>query len=222
MELSVDSGKRVLAPEGTHIARCIRIIDLGTQVGEYEGKETKSRKIKFSFELIGQTFTLNEGEDDEKDVVFTVHKEYTASINPKASLAKDITSWLGKKLEGTFQIETLLGKECQVNIVTQTSQKGKEYTKITGIMGVPPKMKVGKAENELIYFSLDEDEFEQDTFDELPSFLKEVICLSPEAKKLGLEYEEEEEEEAPKSKAKKPAHKPTAPAAKGKGKKAPF
>jgi hypothetical protein len=26
------------APAGTHMARCVRIIDIGTQFGEYQGK----------------------------------------------------------------------------------------------------------------------------------------------------------------------------------------
>jgi len=222
MELTAGSSNRVLAPEGAHLARCIRIIDLGTQVGEYEGKETKNRKIKFSFELLGQTFFINEGEDDEREVVFTVHKEYTASIGPKASLGKDITSWLGKKLDETFIVESLLGKECQVNVVTQTSKQGKEYTKITGIMGIPAKMKVPKAENELIFFSLNEDEFDQEVYDEFSDWMKEVICKSPEAQKLGLEFEASDKDEKPKAKAKAKG-KASAPApTKGKGKKVPF
>lgn len=39
------------ASSGNHIARCVGLIDLGTQQSEYQGKTTYARKIVVRFEL---------------------------------------------------------------------------------------------------------------------------------------------------------------------------
>ena len=43
------------APEGTHLARCYQIIDLGTQHSEYYGKS--SRKVLIGWELSDEHMT---------------------------------------------------------------------------------------------------------------------------------------------------------------------
>jgi hypothetical protein len=205
MKITGRSSARVLAPEGTHLSRCIRIIDLGTQTEEFEGNEKRVKKVQLSFELIGQTFTLNEGEEDEREVPFVVHKEYTASIGAKANLGKDIAAWLGKKIDPSdeFEIDQLLGKECQVQVITAATKKdGKEYSKINAILAIPAKTKVPKAESPLQSLYLEDGGFDQDTFDALPEFLQERIEDSPEYKAL---FAEEEKPKAAAGKSKKPA-----------------
>ena len=39
------------APEGTHVARCVRLIDLGTQHGEYLGQATVRNQVMVMWEL---------------------------------------------------------------------------------------------------------------------------------------------------------------------------
>ena len=41
-------------PAGLHLARCYRIIDLGTQRSEYDGQENHQRKIMLGWELHGK------------------------------------------------------------------------------------------------------------------------------------------------------------------------
>ena len=54
-----DSGGKEFeqAPAGTHVARCIKLIDLGTQFGEYQGKPTSARKVVVSWELPNEIMT---------------------------------------------------------------------------------------------------------------------------------------------------------------------
>jgi len=218
MEITAKSSTRVLAPEGVHMARCIKVIDLGTVKSEYDGKEIKNKKIQFAFELVDTEFQFDEESDPRP---FVVYKDYTQSISAKSILAKDLASWTGKKIDPkqTFKPETMLNKECQIQVQHVTSKSGSEYVKIVGVMQVPNDKKTGKpikvtkAANPTLYLSLDPDEFDQATFDELPEFLQENIKDTPEYKALGLS--------APPKKGKKKAeHKP---AAKGKGgKKVPF
>ena len=50
-------------PAGLHLARCYRIIDIGTQRSEYDGVEKKQRKISLFWEL--------HGEDDDGNKLVT-------------------------------------------------------------------------------------------------------------------------------------------------------
>ena len=38
-------------PVGTHVARCIKVIDIGTQKGEYQGKANSKRQCIIGWEL---------------------------------------------------------------------------------------------------------------------------------------------------------------------------
>lgn len=195
------------------MARCVKVLDLGTVTSEYEGKERSARKVQFAFELVDTEYQFNEESDPQP---FMVYKDYTASISAKSTLAKDLASWTGKKIDPktAFNPESMLGKECQIQIAHVTSKTGSEYVRIMSIMQVPNDKKTGKpikvtkAATATVYFSLDKDEFDQEVFDSLPEFLQENIKDTPEYKALGLS--------APKKAKAEPA------AAKGKGKKAPF
>jgi hypothetical protein len=77
-------------PAGSHLGRLYKIIDIGTQQGEWQGKATFSRKMIFYFELHGEDDAglplLN---DDGKPLIVT--KCYNASLarnQPCASICK--------------------------------------------------------------------------------------------------------------------------------------
>ena len=50
-----DSGSSTFkpVPPGMHLARCYRIVDLGTQRSEYQGNVKELRKIMITFEVHG-------------------------------------------------------------------------------------------------------------------------------------------------------------------------
>lgn len=194
MKISAKNKDRVLAPEGVHAARCVRIIDLGTQENKKYGN--KARKVQLSFELVDETHIWDEDRGEEP---FVLHRKYTASLGKKASLARDIQAWLGTKLEknAEFDIADLLDKPCQVQVLHNESEEGEKYANIQSIMAPPKNVKVKKAATELQLLSLEADEFDQDIFDSLPEFLQEQIEESPEYEAL--------QEEAPKPTAKKAA-----------------
>lgn len=50
------------APEGNHPARCLSLIDLGTQKSTFQGKEKALRKVLITFELPEETHVFKEGE----------------------------------------------------------------------------------------------------------------------------------------------------------------
>src|SRR5262245_51935946 len=100
-------------PAGTHAAICYRLVDLGTQMGEYKGQPKEQHKIVVSWELV------DENMDDGKP--FSIHQRYTFSLHEKAKLRADLESWRGRTFTeeelNAFDLENLLGKPCLVSIV---------------------------------------------------------------------------------------------------------
>lgn len=163
-------------PVGTHIARCVKIIDIGTQKGEYQGKATIKRQCIIGWEL--PTELMNEGDYAGKP--FSVSKFYTASLSEKANLRKDLANWRGRdfteaELSG-FEAKNILDKCCLVSLTPNDKQK----IRVTGVMALPKGTQTPPRVNELTYFSLDE--FDQATFDKLSDGYKKMIVASPEYK----------------------------------------
>lgn len=165
-------------PVGTHVARCIKVIDLGTQKGEYQGKVTMKRQIIIGWELPNEL--MSEGELAGKP--FGVSKFYTASLNEKANLRADLANWRGRdftaqELAG-FDAKNVLGKTCMVSLTL--NDKGK--TRVTGVMAIPKGMTVPDAINPFVYFSLDE--FDARTYESLSDGFKKMIAVSPEYQEI--------------------------------------
>ena len=164
------------APAGTHFARCVRIIDIGTQFGEYQGKPNAARKIVVGWELPNERMT--EGEYAGKP--FVVTKWYTASIGEKANLRKDLVNWRGRdfteeELKG-FDVKNILTATCLLSLTP--NDKGK--VRVTGVMKPPAGTAAPAQVNPVLYFSLERDEFSQATFDGLSEFWQTEIKKSPE------------------------------------------
>jgi len=157
---------------GVYMARCYKIIDLGTQQGEYEGKSISKREL-----VIGWEFPTELMEDGKP---FVTSAFYTASIGEKAKLRKLLIDWRGRdftpeELQG-FEIKNLLGAPCQLNMVA--NKKGKVV-----VGSASPLMKGTKCAdqmNDSVYMSLEHDEFDQKVFDGLGDFFQKKIMASPE------------------------------------------
>jgi hypothetical protein len=161
-------------PVGTHVARCVKIIDIGTQKGEYQGKATIKRQCIIGWELPLEL--MNEGEYAGKP--FVVSKFYTASLGEKANLRKDLANWRGRDFTeaelGGFEAKNILGKPCMLSLTA--NDKGK--IRVTGVMALPKGTQVPEQSSPTVYFSLDE--FDQAAFDNLSDGYKKFITASPE------------------------------------------
>lgn len=178
MYMPKPSADFVNAPEGTHPARCYRVIDLGTQQEEYQGQTKLHRKILVSWELHCED-RMEDGRP------FTTGKKYTFSSHEKANLRRDLESWRGKKFEdsdfgpGGFHLSKLVGVPCLLNM-TANESKGKTYVNVTAIMNVIKGMVVPPLVNEPVFLSLERDEWKPEVFNSLSDSLKEIIRKSPE------------------------------------------
>jgi hypothetical protein len=166
------------APEGSFIARCFKIIDLGTQTTEFSNETKHQSKILLSWELLDDDAGLNK--DGQP---FVLSKRYTLSLHEKSSLRADLQAWRGKaftaeELEG-FHLKNVLGAYCQVQIV-HTENGGKTYADMSAIMSFKGEKPAPVLPD--VIFDLSNPDME--IFDDFSDKLKDTIMSSPEGEAL--------------------------------------
>lgn len=177
MSLTISEKKESSVPilePGTYPAVCCQLIDLGMQYNE--AWKTSSRKVLVGWEVCGETVMVN-GEAQPR--IFS--KTYTASLNEKAALRKDLNAWRGRPFTEeelqAFDLKSIVGAACMLTIVHQQSQNGKTYANLASIGGIPKGFpKPGLTVSPLIY---DIDESDPATVDTLPAWIAEIIKKSP-------------------------------------------
>jgi hypothetical protein len=161
------------APVGTHVARCIRLVDLGTQHGEYKGQPTRRNQVLVTWELPDESIEV-----DGKEMPVTTSRFYTNSLGEKANLRRDLEGWRGKAFTDEelhqFDLMNILGKPCMLTIVGGDNGK----TKVASVSGLPKRTECPPQVNKSVAFWLDE--FDQATFDELSDGIKKIIEKSEE------------------------------------------
>jgi hypothetical protein len=160
-------------PQGTHVARCYQLIDIGTQHGEYLGEPTVRQQIIVRFEFPFETEIF-----DGVAKPLIASKFYTMSLSEKANLRKDLESWRGraftaKELEG-FNVANILGATCTVSIIH--NEKGKAQVK--GVAALPKGTQCPPAFNPISKFTIDE--WNDAAFMALPEGFQKLIQQSDE------------------------------------------
>lgn len=172
-------GDIVLPPSGNHIARCYSMIHIGTIEDEYMGEKKKMNKIRISWESSNELHTFDESKGPQP---FSVSKEYTLSMNDRATLRKDLESWRGKEFtdeeSASFDVTKVLGKFCMVNVIHKKSTAGKDYAAITSITPMPKGIPEPKPINPIFEFSFEQ--FDSKKLESLPDWIKTKIKSSDE------------------------------------------
>jgi hypothetical protein len=171
------------APAGTHIARCIRLIDLGTHWNEMF--KTERHQIYIGFELPNELMTWKDENKVEHEGPFMVGGFYTLSLNEKSKLRPLLASWRGRdfteeELSG-FVMKNILDKPCMLNIIS-TTKGNKTRSDIAAVMPTMKGATVPDRKNDLLYFSLEE--YNKDDFEKVPKGLKKMIQESHEWKQI--------------------------------------
>lgn len=122
-----DSKSFTPAPEGTHQAVCVDVIDKGMHPNQF-----RAGAMQHKVDLAWQ---LTELRDDGKR--FIVYKRYTASLQEKATLRKDLQSWRGRPFtrdeEVAFDLESIIGANCLVN-VQHKAGKDRTFANVVSVM----------------------------------------------------------------------------------------
>lgn len=178
------------APAGNHVARCIRLIDLGTQHGEYQGEPTVRNQVLVQWELPHETMEI-----DGQPKPLIVSKFYTNSLSEKANLRKDLESWRARPFTSEelmrFDLEKILGAPCMVSVIH--NEKGK--AKVTSVAALARGTACPPAVNELSAFWLDA--WDDNKFAALPDGIKDIITRSDEYKASFAPPAQQQDEEIP-------------------------
>lgn len=175
-------------PSGMHLARCYRIVDLGTQKSEYMGQVKYLHKVMLGWEIHGT-------DDDGQPLLmkdkrpFAIFKNYTLSWSEKANLRLDLQSWRGRPFSQEemrkFDLKNVLGAWCMLNVIERAGQDGKTYTNINGVTPVPSVIKqngMPEGVNKTELFNMTDPDMEM--FATFSDNLKNKIKASPEWQKL--------------------------------------
>lgn len=173
------------APEGSHAAVCVGVVDLGTQPGSETYPKPK-HKVHIIWALPAETYKI-----DDVEHAMTVGRPYTFSMARNAGLRKDLESWRGQKfttddLNGpdAFHLRKLIGKECNLSIIHNQSGD-KTYANIASVQAMPKGMSAPEGPlPEVIFYEIDS--HTNELFEQLPEWLREKVSQSPEYKEKVL------------------------------------
>jgi hypothetical protein len=179
-----EGGNYKLVPANVYPARCINMIELGSQTSEFQGQTKTARQVNIVWELPTELEVFHEDRGLEP---FVVGKTYNLSMHENANLRKDLESWRGKPFTEDeakeFDITNLLGKQCQIQIIHKKSADGsKTYANINTITPLMKGVEMPLQINPSKILSFDD--FDYKVYDELPEWLKKKIAESPEFKAL--------------------------------------
>ena len=159
--------------EGSYAAVCYMLADIGLQRSEYYGNS--SHKIIIGWEIADE-FVEIDGE--KKPRVFSAR--YTASLNEKAILRRDLAAWRGRDFTdeelAQFNLRNIVGKPCLIQIIHKKASNGKTYANLASVMKLPKSMIVPKLTLDPIVYDIDEND--PGDVDKLPEWIANQVKAS--------------------------------------------
>ncbi len=169
-------------PAGNHLAICYQMVEIGTEVSDFQGQKKSLHRVRLTWELPNERKIFN---PDKGEQPYSLSRDYTLSMHEKATLRKDLESWRGKAFNEdeakSFDVTRLMGKPCLLNII-HTEKDGKTFANIAGVAAIIKGMEIPKQENPSFVFSyLDST---KEDFLKLPEWLQERMKKTPEYSKF--------------------------------------
>lgn len=161
------------APAGAHVARAVRVIDLGTQADNGQFGLKIQPKLMVTFELPNELHVFKPENGEEP---YVVSIEWTNSLHEKAGMRKALESWRGRpfteqELEG-FNVGKLAGAACLLNVIHK--KKGENtYANIASISPLPKGMVCPPAIQEVLTYDVDMGKNE--IYHKLPEWIRKKI-----------------------------------------------
>jgi hypothetical protein len=113
-------GSYTPATEGSHDAVFCDVEDLGVVETQYG----KKHQVRIVWQLAAKM-------DDGRP--FTIGRRYGLSLHEKSALFKDLKSYAKKAPPQNLDLETLIGKPCQI-LVTHTERDGSTYANVQAVL----------------------------------------------------------------------------------------
>jgi hypothetical protein len=184
-----EGGSFTPVPAGMHLARCYKIVDLGSQKSEYMGQVKIQHKVMLQFEVWSED-EQGKATVTQKGEPLSISKNYTLTLSDKASLRADLKTWRGRdftvdELRG-FELKNVLGVWAMLSVTRDAGRDGKEYTNIQAIMPVPAHLKkagLPEPHNTPAMYSIED--HDAAIFETLSENVKKKIMASPEFQSIG-------------------------------------
>jgi hypothetical protein len=183
---ATDNGSKSVEPikPGTHIARCVQMIHVGTLTEEIQGKQTTRNLVRMTFELPSEMHVFDETKGAEPRFV---SKEFTLSLNEKSTLRKFLDTWRGTPFTPEeakkFDVTRLLGVPCMLSIGLKTSASGRAYNSIDSALAVPNGIPAPDQITPSLEINFDNI---SENWEKIPGFLREKMITTPEFKSSGF------------------------------------
>ena len=164
------------APEGVFPARCIWVVDLGTQVSDGMYGHQERHQIYVNWELVDETTASGQP--------MTIGAFFTLSLNPKGNLRATLESWRGRaftadELRG-FDISRLIDAPCLISVKHQPKADGSGLrAQVSGVMAAMKGQVIAPAKDNRYLVDLDASDAEKQV-DALPDWLKQKIQTTKE------------------------------------------
>lgn len=118
------------APEGLHQAVCADVWDIWTEERPQEFGGGIQDKTRIVWQL--------DQDDKETGKRYEASQIYTASLHEKAKLRQHLEAWRGRKFTEAelqdFELATVIGANCQIQIVHNLSKKGRVYANVQAVV----------------------------------------------------------------------------------------
>lgn len=164
------------APEGVFPARCIWVVDLGTQVSDGLYGHQERHQMYVNWELVDESTASGQP--------MTIGAFFTVSLNPKGNLRATLESWRGRafspeELKG-FDISKLINAPCLISVKHQPKQDGSGIrAQVSGVMAPMKGQKIADARDTRFLVDLDASDAKQQV-EALPDWLKAKIYATKE------------------------------------------
>lgn len=156
-------------PQGTHLAVCCMLVDLGDQINKTYNK--LQRKVLIGWEIPDETYD-DKGTQKPK----MVFNRYTASLNDGSALRRDLAAWRGRDFTpeelANFDLHNIVGRSCYVNII-HNDYNGRLYANISSIMALPKGTKGQQLAEPALVFDLDT--ASEDDIENLPEWIQKIV-----------------------------------------------
>lgn len=179
IDLKSDKKEFELIPEGNHLGRLYSIVELGS-LPSYKNPGEFGRKVMFTFELPDE---MRDFAGETKPMVISF--DFFISMYKTSQLRKAVEGIAGKLSDeeaDEFDLKSLLGRPCMVNVVHNVSaSNGRTYANIASITPLPKAVKtVPEQVNPSVFFSYGD--FDQDAYNSIPAWVQKKMAESQEMK----------------------------------------
>ncbi len=163
---------------GMHPARCVGVVDLGTQES-YDKAFAPKRQVLITWEIPSERIDIDEDGKTVSKPRF-ISNTYTLSLNGMSNLRKTLDSWRGRaftaeELEG-WDLFNILSAPCLLNVTHKSSKDGqKTYANVTSVNPLPKGMDCGQQESDTMSWSIDDQPDWKSTALELPTNVPEWV-----------------------------------------------